>query len=250
MNGDKVESGWVRQFYEAERVVNHYRRATANIGLWRSEEMVLRRVFDLDDRLLELGTGTGRIAFGLEEAGYRHVMGLELSREMVREARRIGKLFETSVSFVEGDATRLRFEDNLFDGAIFGFNGLMQIPGREARLRALREVRRVVRAGGAFVFTTHDRHTPRFKKFWRAEETRWRKGTQQKELLEFGDRWEETDLGRLYIHVPTPEEVRAALQEAGWKCEWDRARSGIANETLPTREFSDECRFWVARNPG
>ena len=249
MIGDKVETGWVRKFYESERVVNHYRRATANIGLWRSEEIVFRSVFGLDDRLLELGTGTGRIAFGLEEAGYRHLMGLELSREMVREARRIGKLLETSVSFVEGDATGLTFEENLFDGAIFGFNGLMQIPGREARLRALREIRRVVRPGGAFVFTTHDRHVPRFKKFWRGEEARWRKGIQQKELLEFGDRWEETDLGHLYIHVPTPEEVRAALQKAGWKCEWDRPRSGIANESLPTREFSDECRFWVARNP-
>ncbi|MFO7724230.1 MAG: class I SAM-dependent methyltransferase, partial [Oceanipulchritudo sp.] len=181
---------------------------------------------------------------------YRHIMGLDVSRGMVGEARRIGKILEFSVSFVQGDATALTFEDNLFDGAIFGFNGLMQIPGREARLRALKETRRVVRSGGAFVFTTHDRHSPRFKKFWRAEEARWRKGTQQKELLEFGDRCEETDLGRLFIHVPTPGEVREDLQEAGWKCEWDKPRSAICSETLPTREFSDECRFWLARNPG
>ncbi|MFO7724755.1 MAG: hypothetical protein R6V45_04320, partial [Oceanipulchritudo sp.] len=76
MNSDKVQSSWVRDFYDADRVVDHYRQATANIGLWRSEERVFRSVFGEDDRLLELGTGTGRIALGLEEAGYRHIMGL------------------------------------------------------------------------------------------------------------------------------------------------------------------------------
>jgi ubiquinone/menaquinone biosynthesis C-methylase UbiE len=249
MCAEKVDTGWVKAFYDAPVVVDHYRRATANLGLWNSEEIVFRRVFQTDDRLLELGTGTGRIAIGLEEIGYRHVLGMELSKEMVREARRIGKLLESSVSFVQGDATRMKFEDDLFDGAIFGFNGLMQIPGREQRIQAMREIRRVVRPGGAFVFTTHDRHSPRFRKFWQAEQRRWDRGEQQPELLEFGDRWEETDLGSLYIHVPTPEEVREQLQAAGWKCEWDRLRSAIANEPMAIREFSDECRFWLARNP-
>jgi len=250
MAKEKVETDWVRAFYDDAEVVEHYRRATANLGLWKSEEQVFRQVFKPDDRLLELGTGTGRIAFGLEEIGYRHLLGLELSKAMVKEARRIGKLLESSVSFVQGDATALSFEDGLFDGAIFGFNGLMQIPGRDQRLKALTEIRRVVRAGGYFVFTTHDRQHSRFKKFWQAEQKRWNQGKQQAELHEFGDRWEETELGKLYIHVPLAEEMRDMLQSAGWKCEWDRLRSGIANETLPVREFSDECRFWVVRNPG
>jgi ubiquinone/menaquinone biosynthesis C-methylase UbiE len=247
---DKVQAEWVRSYYDDPEVVAYYRRATSNIGLWISEEFLFTRVFGRKDRILELGTGTGRIAIGLAELGYEHLLGVELSKEMVKEARRISSILELSVAFQQGDATRLKFEDNLFDGAIFGFNGLMQIPGRENRLAALREIHRVVRPGGALVFTTHDRHNPRFRKFWRGQQERWNKGRQKPELLEFGDLWEKTDLGHLYIHVPTPEEVREALQETGWKCEWDRLRSAIATELVSTREFSDECRFWVARKPG
>jgi ubiquinone/menaquinone biosynthesis C-methylase UbiE len=245
----KVEPDWVKSYYEDPGVVDHYRRATANIGLWLSEEILFKRVFDKKDRILELGTGTGRIAIGMAELGYEHILGVELSKEMIKEARRISSILELPVAFQQGDATHLKYEDELFDGAIFGFNGLMQIPGSEARHNALSEIYRVIRPGGAFVFTTHDRHNPRFKKFWRQEQERWNKGKQQPELMEFGDRWEETPLGKLYIHVPTPEEVREALQKAGWKCEWDSLRSVIAKEAITTREFSDECRFWVARKP-
>jgi SAM-dependent methyltransferase len=249
MPANKIEASLIRDFYETPVVVDHYRRATANIGLWRSEELVFTRLFQKDDRLIDLGTGAGRIAIGLAELGYRHVLGVELSREMIKEARRIARLLELSVAFRQGDATRLKFEDGLFDGAIFGFNGLMQIPGRQARRQAMREIRRIVRPGAAFVFTAHDRDSPKFRKFWQQEQARWNKGKQKPELLEFGDRWEETPLGTLYIHVPTAAEVREDLAATGWTCEWERPRSAIAAECLHTREFSDECRFWVARKP-
>lgn len=249
MSASKVHAQWVQSYYDDPSVVEHYRRATANIGLWISEEIIFRKTFDPGERLIELGTGTGRIAIGLSELGYAHILGVELSREMVKEARRISKVLEAGVAFVQGDATQLKFEDELFDGAIFGFNGLMQIPGRESRRQALREIRRVIRPGGAFVFTTHDRQSHKYKRFWKEEQKRWDKGKQKPELLEFGDRWEETELGPLFIHVPTPEEVREDLQATGWKCEWDSLRSAIARESLLTSEFSDECRFFVARKP-
>jgi len=250
MDQGKIDSGTVKAYYEDPGVVEHYRRATASIGLWISEEMVFERVFEKDDRILELGTGTGRIAIGLAEIGFPHVMGIELSTEMVKEARHIARVLELSVYFRQGDATQLKFEDDLYDGAIFGFNGLMQIPGRAERLKALKEIRRVVRPGGALVFTTHDRQNPRHRNFWKEEQKRWNKGQQKAELLEFGDRWEKTEHGMLFIHVPAPEEVREDLQATGWKCEWDSLRSAIAKESAATQQFSDDCRFWVARNPG
>ena len=249
METKKVTLDTVRAFYDDPGVVDHYRRATANIGLWLSEELIFRKVFKPGERLLELGTGTGRIAVGLAEIGYHHVLGIELSQKMVKEARRIAKVLELPVFFQQGDATSLKFEDELFDGAIFGFNGLMQIPGREARRTALAEIQRVLKPGGALVFTTHDREGSRHRNYWKAEKGRWERGKQQADLLEFGDRYEETDLGKLFIHVPAPREVREDLKVTGWKCEWDSLRSSIAQESPETKQFSDDCRFWVARKP-
>ncbi|NBD37849.1 MAG: methyltransferase domain-containing protein [Verrucomicrobia bacterium] len=240
----------VREFYDQANVVEHYRRATAAVGLWASEELILREVFSPGDRILELGTGTGRIAVGLAELGYRNLLGIELSRPMVKEARRIAQLLELSIAFRQGDATQLKFEDNLFEGAIFGFNGLMQIPGREQRRAALREIRRVLQPGRSFVFTAHDRENPKYRNYWKQERKRWSQGDQDPDLTDFGDRYEDTDLGRLFIHVPTVKEVREDLKATGWICEWERPRSALANEPFPVREFSDECRFYLARKCG
>ena len=245
----KVTAENVRAFYDDPAVVEHYRRATANVGLWLSEEIVFRRVFAPGDRILELGTGTGRISIGLAELGYKHLLAIDIAKEMIAEARRINKVLEAGVSFRQGDATRLKFEDGLFDGAIFGFNGLMQIPGREQRRMALREILRVVRPGAPFVFTSHDRNASPHSGFWKKERQRWSRDKQNAALIDFGDRYDDTDLGRLYIHVPTPEEMREELKLTGWKCEWDALRSAIAHEGPDMKQFSDECRFWVARKP-
>lgn len=239
----------VKDYYSSDEVVDHYSRGTFNVGLWESEQLLFTRCFEKDDRILDVGTGTGRIAIGLCKRGYRYVMGVELSKSMVQRARKIARMHEYSVVFQVGNATALKFEDNLFDHAIFGFNGLMQIPGRENRIKALKEILRVVRPGGRFIFTAHDRDHFRWKKFWKQQRKSWNSGTQNPELIDFGDRLEDTEMGKLFIHVTTTEEMRADLNDAGWIVEMESLRSQLANESLLVREFSDECRFWVVRKP-
>ncbi len=237
----------IRGYFEREDVLEHYARATANVGLWRSEEVVLKRLFATTERILEVGCGTGRIAFGMHEIGYVHVLGIDYSRAMVKRARKLATLLEYPVSFQVGDATALKFENELFDGAVFGFNGLMQIPGREQRRKALREIRRVIRTGGYFVFTTHDRDHYSVGKFWQEAASRWEKGERPEGLSEFGDRWVEAEIGAHFIHVPTRAEVMEDLTETGWQYVEDAMRSEIANEPQEVREFADDCRFWVVR---
>lgn len=239
----------VLDYFNSDDVVEHYAEAAARVGLWRSEEKIFSRLFKVDDSLLELGCGCGRIALGLAELGYRNLIGVDVARSMVNRARHLARMLERRVPFRVGDATRLEFEDNIFDGAIFGFNGLMQIPKRTERERALAEVFRVIRPGAWFAFTTHDRDNPRFRTFWESEKVRWRRAKQGPELDEYGDRFESTPLGDLFIHVPTIEEVRGMLKGAGFRIEADVPRSAIANEPPEVREFSDECRFWVAQKP-
>jgi ubiquinone/menaquinone biosynthesis C-methylase UbiE len=239
----------VHSYFNSDGVVEHYAEAAQRVGLWRSEKLIFQRLFKTEDTLLELGCGCGRIALELSALGYRNIMAIDYARNMIKQARLLARRLDRAVHFRVGDATRLEFEDELFDGAIFGFNGLMQIPGAARREKAMREVFRVLRPGAWFVFTAHDQENPRHRAFWNKERQRWRSGKQLADLDDFGDRFEPTPLGDLYIHVPTNDAIRQTLKAVGFRIEADVLRSTLANESPEVREFSDDTRFWVVQKP-
>ncbi len=239
----------VKAYFENPRVIAYYAAAVKGSGLWLSEEKIFRRIFHPRQELLELGSGVGRISIALYEMGFTNIKATDLCPKMVRECRRVLGLLNYDIPTQVVDATSIPFADNSFDGVIFGFNGLMQIPGAAARLQAVREVFRVLRPGHFFIFTTHDRDHYKFKDYWKKEALRWRKGEQQSELLEFGDMYNDTELGKLFIHVPNVKEIISLLKDGGFLVESNILRSKLANEPLKVREFADECRFWIALKP-
>ena len=245
---NKVTDKEVAEYFSNKLVLDHYTEATLKVGLWQSEEEILVREFaNQESKLLELGCGTGRISFGLFSLGYRNLIATDFSRAMIRRAQYLDSRQGTNIKFKVEDATSLSLEDGIFDGVIFGFNGLMQIPRRENRFNAMKEIFRVLRKGGKFVFTTHDQSLPKWKKFWRAERLKWKKQKQDPRLNEFGDRFDRTEKGMLYIHVPEISEIRKDLCKAGFVVEKDLLRSRIREESVLVNQFSDECRFWIAR---
>lgn len=239
----------VKAYFDSEGVVNYYAKAAGELGLWESEEKVFRRLFNTDDSLLELGCGAGRIAFGLHELGYCNLLASDYSKEMVLRARDLANTLEYRIPFRVCDATDLEFEDDVFDGAIFGFNGLMQIPSVAQRERALSEIFRVIRPGAWFVFTSHDRERSPHQDFWAAEKLRWEYGTQKPDLDDFGDRAEPSEKGAHFMHVPTVGEMQAALESVGFRLEVTAMRSELVNESAEVEAFSDDCRFWVVQKP-
>lgn len=243
-----MEIAEAQTFFQQSEVVEHYSRAVGRVGLWVSEERIFQRVFQPEDSILELGCGAGRIALGLWELGYRRVLGTDYCKEMVEEARRINHVLEYGVPFQPADATKLPFSEGQFDGAIFGFNGLMQIPGRANRQQAMREIARVIKPGGWFVFTGHDRDRHGRKSFWREESKLWRKGLQHPQVQEFGDLFYEADAGYwMFIHAADSDEVRADLNAAGFRVDATALRSQICLEPAEVRDFSDDTRFWIAQ---
>tara|TARA_R110002167_G_scaffold29677_3_gene98945 strand:- start:125 stop:889 length:765 start_codon:yes stop_codon:yes gene_type:complete len=239
----------VKSLFNQPDCVAHYASAAVNLGLWQSEEIVFQRVFELDETILEIGSGAGRIALGLWELGYRKIIGTDFSRAMVSAARQLSRKLEYAVPFRVADATKLPFEPDMFDGVIFGFNGLMQIPSRERRRAALSEMGRVVRPGGKMVITTHDRAVGGTPGFWQEEESRWRNGQHDERLLEFGDLLSDSPHGELFIHIPTRDEIEADLAATGWRRREDNMRSNIADESPEVQASSVDCRFWVAEKP-
>ncbi len=272
----KITSDIVRADFNDVRTVIHYARAAHFLGLWKSEKILIDRYFpDRQARLLEAGCGAGRVAVGLWHAGYHHVVAFDFAAEMIGQAENLAQEQGiTRLTFLQADATNLcgaadssAGKDNgphldgtgpaspgkchllydTFDGALFLFNGLMQIPGRESRRTALRELHRVCRPDAPFIFTTHDRDDPADVKQWAKEAELWARGAQDPRLHEFGDRYFSDETGNTFMHLPDRKEVLEDMAATGWTHVENATRNELASETPRVRNFSDNCRFWVAR---
>jgi ubiquinone/menaquinone biosynthesis C-methylase UbiE len=91
----------------AERVAEH---AEQQVEMVRDQlrEFVLPRG---DERALDSGTGAGTLALALAPL-VREVVGVDIVPELLERARRNAP---ANVTFVEGEATSLPFEDGVFD---------------------------------------------------------------------------------------------------------------------------------------
>ena len=67
---------------------------------------------------------------------------------MIRSSLAINSVRRTSIHFEKQDARNMSFEDQSFHGIIFGFNGLMQIPGIQNRNQAMQEAFRLLNPTG------------------------------------------------------------------------------------------------------
>jgi SAM-dependent methyltransferase len=106
----------------------------------------------LGSDLLDIGVGGGRTSRLMLDLA-RTYKGVDYSPQMIDACRR--RFPDHAARFKEADARNLTFaEDDSFDVVLFSFNGIDYIP-HEGRLRALAEIRRVLRPDGLFLFSTH-----------------------------------------------------------------------------------------------
>lgn len=246
----------VRERFNAIPSVLYYTRAAHSLGIWKSERLLIERLFpDRETPLVEAGCGSGRVTLALWRLGFARIVAFDFADELLDQAKSLAnEKGASSLTFLCADATKVGRDafglgpGEYFGGALMMFNGLMQIPGRENRRAALRSLRQLCREGAPFLFTTHDRD--RFREeaasWWGAEESRWASGRQDPRLSEFGDRHFEDESGEVFIHIPDRAEILSDLAETGWAHRFDAMRSEIAEETRAVTAFSDDCRFWVA----
>lgn len=250
----KITAATVRADFNDLLSVVHYTRAAHELGLWASERVLIERFFrDHDAHLLEAGCGAGRVTLGLWQLGFRRLTAFDFAEELVDQARSLAAERNADITFLHADATKLPptlchpLDDKSFGGALFMFNGLMQIPGRANRRTALSELRRVCAPGAPLLFTTHDRDSsPTERALWRLETLRWVRGDQDPRLVEYGDRYFEDEAGRTFMHLPDRGEILEDLLATGWSHAFDAMRADVAKETRAVRDFSDECRLWAA----
>lgn len=137
--------------YENKNIVSSY----VNMTLQNPEVIILVKHSEkiIGKHVLDIGCGSGRTTAILKNLSSGYI-GLDYSLEMVESCR---KSFE-NVCFVHGDVRDMSvFKDGEFDYVMFSFNGLDSI-NHESRLKGLREIHRVLKQDGLFVFSSHNRN--------------------------------------------------------------------------------------------
>ncbi|MFX1391988.1 MAG: class I SAM-dependent methyltransferase [Promethearchaeota archaeon] len=135
--------------FKSEKVIKTYRTW---IDLMPTENNLIKKYFnDKNSKILDIGCGAGRISYNLNKMGY-DVIGIDISEPMIYLAK---KLYP-NLKFEIGDTCDLRFAANYFNYVIFSFNGLDAIYPKEKRISALKEINRVLKKGGIFLFSSHN----------------------------------------------------------------------------------------------
>jgi len=142
---DRSFAGSIPQIYEQYLVPLIFEPYAAEIA-----ERVRRR---RPRAVLEVAAGTGVVTRCLAVAltSDTSIVATDLNEPMLRHAEAIGTV--RPVEWRTADAMTLPFADQTFDAVVCQF-GVMFFPDRAG---AFREARRVLRPGGAFVFSAWDR---------------------------------------------------------------------------------------------
>jgi len=215
----------------------------AEKGLWPSEKVLIKKYFKKNSSVLDIGCGTGRTTLALYKIGY-NVIGVDLVSAMIKNAKKIARAKKINVKYQVGDAVNLKFKDESFDNIIFSFNGWTQIPGEDNRVKALKEIFRLLKPGGYFIFTTHIRKMYGLTFFWIKQ---WLRLYLMKPLgcnieeIDFGDRFfYDRGRGKQFIHIPSYNKVIKQIKKVGFKLDFS-ARSNVIspkdNQEFPPMFF-------------
>mgnify|MGYP001556883458 CR=1 FL=1 len=128
--------------------------STATGWLEPGEQAAVLSVFDAvrDAPILDLGVGGGRTT-PLLRAISQDYCGIDYLADMVAAARRRFPAAQFRIM----DARNLRLPDAAFGLATFSYNGIASVDLPDQRL-ILKEVCRVLRSGGYFIFSTFNRN--------------------------------------------------------------------------------------------
>ncbi|NHZ85378.1 MAG: methyltransferase domain-containing protein [Planctomycetia bacterium] len=193
-------------------------------GLWGSEEVMIKKYFKTKSTTLDIGCGTGRTTIHLNKLGY-NVKGMDITPDMIKNAKKIARLKHLKIIYEEGDVTNLKYRNSSFDNALFSYCGWNQIPGEVNRLNALKEIYRVLKSGGHLILTSHIRNVQGFSIFWIKQ---WVKIYIQKPLgfniseVEFGDYFYksesicEQNIQKQYVHMPRLKLVKEQIAKVGF----------------------------------
>jgi SAM-dependent methyltransferase len=210
----------ITRYYEEVAEEGRLAAGPGQLEFARTKEVVLRHLPPPPATILDVGGASGTYALWLAERGYE-VHLIDPVPRLVEEARRRSEGSPNRIRACQvGDARALPFGDGVADGVLL-LGPLYHLTDAAERLRALREVHRVLRPGGVLFAAAISRCAsaldgvardlfadPAFAAIVRQdlERGQHRNGT---------DNWDYFTTA--YFH--RPEELRAEVVSAGFCCQ-------------------------------
>lgn len=107
----------------------------------------LKRQCRKKDIILDLACGYGRVTLPLAKGGY-HITGIDISKDLILDARRNAKLLGLHINFDIGDMMKLPYVNKSFDKVFCMWNSFNSLLTKKDQLTALNEAYRVLKPGG------------------------------------------------------------------------------------------------------
>jgi len=145
MKNQNIFKNNIRTF-ETKESVEHYENQK-NVN--DVEKTIIEKYFN--GKVLDMGCGVGRTTKYLHDLGF-DVVGVDIVGSMIKRAKKI----YPEMKFEQGNACNLKYGDNEFDVVFFSFNGLDYISPESSRIIAIKEINRVLKPGGHFVYSSHN----------------------------------------------------------------------------------------------
>jgi SAM-dependent methyltransferase len=205
-----------REYIEKEIIATEYDQYYLNDKLFEFDVSFLRELFKEPGTLLDLGCGTGRHIIYFAQRGFS-VVGVDLSKHMLKVAKKKLNKEALKGSLIRGDIARLDFlKKSSFDYTICMYSTLGMVKGSERRQRVVEGVSRALKFNGLAVFHVYQRFLGEIGAFFDLKWLLKRLGLKDSEL-ESGDLIlkEFRGIKNFYIHFFTLSEIKDLFKKAG-----------------------------------
>jgi len=145
----RVNKSFVIERYKDRNRLKNYVEKTKR-GLTLEERKIIEKHVSKGSSILVVGCGTGREIYGLKKLGFKHIVGVDTSPDMIREAKKI----LPKVKFYCSDINEFKINKK-FDVIIYFNNILEQIPSRKQRITAIAKSKGLLKEKGIIILTTH-----------------------------------------------------------------------------------------------